>query len=215
MCYYFPKSFSIVKKHTFFSRSDASHALSCVFSTQTTSMARNGNKDRNGECKKLICIYCNYWCSPFSRCAPYTGHYGKYEPVDDWRMKLILDGICSEIKSLFYLTLTPCPPSHQDSKSSGRSSMSRCRNSVSTTTSDDQPHIGNYRLLKTIGKGNFAKVKLARHVLTGKEVSQQAKVDFSLWKLLFWSLQNKSITIGKVMSPSQTNVCDSRLYFMH
>ncbi|XP_034020686.1 serine/threonine-protein kinase MARK2 isoform X11 [Thalassophryne amazonica] len=60
----------------------------------------------------------------------------------------------------------------QDSKSSsGRSSMPRCRNSVSTTTSDDQPHIGNYRLLKTIGKGNFAKVKLARHVLTGKEVA--------------------------------------------
>eukprot|EP00066_Takifugu_rubripes_P028222 XP_011617488.1 PREDICTED: serine/threonine-protein kinase MARK2 [Takifugu rubripes] len=59
----------------------------------------------------------------------------------------------------------------QESKSSGRSSMSRCRNSVSTTTSEDQPHIGNYRLLKTIGKGNFAKVKLARHVLTGKEVA--------------------------------------------
>uniref|UniRef100_A0A673CW65 non-specific serine/threonine protein kinase n=1 Tax=Sphaeramia orbicularis TaxID=375764 RepID=A0A673CW65_9TELE len=49
--------------------------------------------------------------------------------------------------------------------------MPRCRNSVATTTSDDQPHIGNYRLLKTIGKGNFAKVKLARHVLTGKEVA--------------------------------------------
>uniref|UniRef100_A0A3Q1G3C9 non-specific serine/threonine protein kinase n=1 Tax=Acanthochromis polyacanthus TaxID=80966 RepID=A0A3Q1G3C9_9TELE len=48
--------------------------------------------------------------------------------------------------------------------------MPRCRNSVATTTSDEQPHIGNYRLLKTIGKGNFAKVKLARHVLTGKEV---------------------------------------------
>ncbi|XP_061143279.1 serine/threonine-protein kinase MARK2 isoform X11 [Syngnathus typhle] len=62
--------------------------------------------------------------------------------------------------------------SGQDSKSSsGRSSMSRCRNSVATTTSDEQPHIGNYRLLKTIGKGNFAKVKLARHVLTGKEVA--------------------------------------------
>uniref|UniRef100_A0A672G7N0 non-specific serine/threonine protein kinase n=1 Tax=Salarias fasciatus TaxID=181472 RepID=A0A672G7N0_SALFA len=28
-----------------------------------------------------------------------------------------------------------------------------------------------YRLLKTIGKGNFAKVKLARHVLTGREVA--------------------------------------------
>lgn len=36
--------------------------------------------------------------------------------------------------------------------------------------SDEQPHIGNYRLLKTIGKGNFAKVKLARHILTGREV---------------------------------------------
>uniref|UniRef100_A0A3P8PGK4 non-specific serine/threonine protein kinase n=1 Tax=Astatotilapia calliptera TaxID=8154 RepID=A0A3P8PGK4_ASTCA len=33
-----------------------------------------------------------------------------------------------------------------------------------------QPHVGNYRLLKTIGKGNFAKVKLARHMLTGREV---------------------------------------------
>ncbi|TMS02202.1 Serine/threonine-protein kinase MARK2, partial [Larimichthys crocea] len=59
----------------------------------------------------------------------------------------------------------------QESKTSGRSSMPRCRNSVATTTSDEQPHIGNYRLLKTIGKGNFAKVKLARHVLTGKEVA--------------------------------------------
>ncbi|CDQ63570.1 unnamed protein product [Oncorhynchus mykiss] len=48
--------------------------------------------------------------------------------------------------------------------------MPRCRNSV-PTTADEQPHIGNYRLLKTIGKGNFAKVKLARHVLTGKEVA--------------------------------------------
>lgn len=60
----------------------------------------------------------------------------------------------------------------QESKlSTGRSSTSRGRNSVATTTSDEQPHIGNYRLLKTIGKGNFAKVKLARHVLTGKEVA--------------------------------------------
>lgn len=35
----------------------------------------------------------------------------------------------------------------------------------------DEPHIGKYRLLKTIGKGNFAKVKLAKHVPTGKEVA--------------------------------------------
>uniref|UniRef100_G3Q8K2 non-specific serine/threonine protein kinase n=1 Tax=Gasterosteus aculeatus aculeatus TaxID=481459 RepID=G3Q8K2_GASAC len=54
--------------------------------------------------------------------------------------------------------------------------MPRCRNSVPTTTSDDQPHIGNYRLLKTIGKGNFAKVKLARHVLTGKELFREVRI---------------------------------------
>ncbi|XP_026869774.2 serine/threonine-protein kinase MARK2 isoform X3 [Electrophorus electricus] len=57
-----------------------------------------------------------------------------------------------------------------ESKAGGRTSMPRCRN-VAATTADEQPHIGNYRLLKTIGKGNFAKVKLARHVLTGKEVA--------------------------------------------
>ena len=34
----------------------------------------------------------------------------------------------------------------------------------------EDPHIGKYRLIKTIGKGNFAKVKLARHVPTNREV---------------------------------------------
>ncbi|XP_030013137.1 serine/threonine-protein kinase MARK1 [Sphaeramia orbicularis] len=57
----------------------------------------------------------------------------------------------------------PTPPT----KSSSRLSLSRCRSSIA----DEQPHIGNYRLLKTIGKGNFAKVKLARHTLTGREVA--------------------------------------------
>lgn len=56
---------------------------------------------------------------------------------------------------------------------SSRSLGTRCRNSIASC-SDEQPHIGNYRLLKTIGKGNFAKVKLARHILTGKEVRQGA-----------------------------------------
>ncbi|XP_008297131.1 MAP/microtubule affinity-regulating kinase 3-like isoform X2 [Stegastes partitus] len=46
----------------------------------------------------------------------------------------------------------------------------RCKNS-SASTGDETPHVGNYRLLKTIGKGNFAKVKLARHILTGREVA--------------------------------------------
>ncbi|XP_016428687.1 serine/threonine-protein kinase MARK2-like isoform X9 [Sinocyclocheilus rhinocerous] len=54
--------------------------------------------------------------------------------------------------------------SHSDSKPGGRCNMPH-------STADEQPHIGCYRLLKTIGKGNFAKVKLAKHVLTGKEVA--------------------------------------------
>lgn len=53
---------------------------------------------------------------------------------------------------------------------SSRSLGARCRNSIASCA-DEQPHVGNYRLLRTIGKGNFAKVKLARHVLTGKEVA--------------------------------------------
>ncbi|XP_078090183.1 MAP/microtubule affinity-regulating kinase 3a isoform X15 [Mustelus asterias] len=65
--------------------------------------------------------------------------------------------------------------SHMDGRSevssrSTRSGGARCRNSI-TSCVDEQPHIGNYRLLKTIGKGNFAKVKLARHILTGREVA--------------------------------------------
>ncbi|XP_063002231.1 serine/threonine-protein kinase MARK2 isoform X3 [Elgaria multicarinata webbii] len=58
---------------------------------------------------------------------------------------------------------------HPESKPSTKSNMLRGR--TPATSADEQPHIGNYRLLKTIGKGNFAKVKLARHVLTGKEVA--------------------------------------------
>ncbi|XP_060747088.1 serine/threonine-protein kinase MARK2 isoform X10 [Tachysurus vachellii] len=59
---------------------------------------------------------------------------------------------------------------HSDSKAGGRPNMPHGRNSLATAA-DEQPHVGKYRLLKTIGKGNFAKVKLARHVLTGKEVA--------------------------------------------
>ncbi|XP_062427770.1 serine/threonine-protein kinase MARK1 isoform X7 [Rhea pennata] len=61
-------------------------------------------------------------------------------------------------------------PHVQSIKSSSRQNVPRCRNSI-TSANEEHPHIGNYRLLKTIGKGNFAKVKLARHVLTGREVA--------------------------------------------
>ncbi|XP_072503897.1 serine/threonine-protein kinase MARK1 isoform X3 [Notamacropus eugenii] len=61
-------------------------------------------------------------------------------------------------------------PHIQPTKASSRQNVPRCRNSI-TSAAEEPPHIGNYRLLKTIGKGNFAKVKLARHVLTGREVA--------------------------------------------
>uniref|UniRef100_A0A3B1JVG4 MAP/microtubule affinity-regulating kinase 3 n=1 Tax=Astyanax mexicanus TaxID=7994 RepID=A0A3B1JVG4_ASTMX len=54
----------------------------------------------------------------------------------------------------------------RSARSSGRN-----RNSGSSGSEEQHPHVGNYRLLKTIGKGNFAKVKLARHILTGREVA--------------------------------------------
>ncbi|XP_029569170.1 MAP/microtubule affinity-regulating kinase 3 isoform X6 [Salmo trutta] len=61
------------------------------------------------------------------------------------------------------------------SHSNGRQEVTArsVRSGVRTRNSgaDEQPHVGNYRLLKTIGKGNFAKVKLARHILTGREVA--------------------------------------------
>ncbi|XP_044728869.1 MAP/microtubule affinity-regulating kinase 3-like isoform X2 [Chrysoperla carnea] len=55
-------------------------------------------------------------------------------------------------------------------ETSGDSTPSGGRMSSRSRTSDE-PHIGKYKLLKTIGKGNFAKVKLAKHVPTGKEVA--------------------------------------------
>ncbi|XP_044024195.1 MAP/microtubule affinity-regulating kinase 3-like isoform X2 [Siniperca chuatsi] len=56
-----------------------------------------------------------------------------------------------------------------DGRGQALSRSARCKNSSSSA--DETPHIGNYRLLKTIGKGNFAKVKLARHIRTGREVA--------------------------------------------
>uniref|UniRef100_A0A673LBT9 non-specific serine/threonine protein kinase n=1 Tax=Sinocyclocheilus rhinocerous TaxID=307959 RepID=A0A673LBT9_9TELE len=61
---------------------------------------------------------------------------------------------------------------HGRGEVASRSVRSSGRNRNSSSGLDDvHPLIGNYRLLKTIGKGNFAKVKLARHILTGSEVA--------------------------------------------
>nr|XP_057946001.1 MAP/microtubule affinity-regulating kinase 3a isoform X10 [Doryrhamphus excisus] len=78
-------------------------------------------------------------------------------------------------------TKTPLPTVNEKateshtSHSNGRQEVSSrsSRSGVRSRSSEEpqQPHVGNYRLLKTIGKGNFAKVKLARHILTGREVA--------------------------------------------
>ncbi|XP_044003526.1 serine/threonine-protein kinase MARK2-like isoform X3 [Aphidius gifuensis] len=61
-------------------------------------------------------------------------------------------------------------PNHQKTDGVGVSSSGGGRLS-SRSRANEEPHIGKYKLLKTIGKGNFAKVKLAKHVPTGKEVA--------------------------------------------
>ncbi|XP_029983355.1 MAP/microtubule affinity-regulating kinase 3a isoform X14 [Sphaeramia orbicularis] len=75
-------------------------------------------------------------------------------------------------------TKTPLPTVNEKvteshtSHSNGRQEIStRSARTGVRSRSSEEPHVGNYRLLKTIGKGNFAKVKLARHILTGREVA--------------------------------------------
>ncbi|XP_050981724.1 MAP/microtubule affinity-regulating kinase 3a isoform X2 [Labeo rohita] len=69
-------------------------------------------------------------------------------------------------------TISHTTNGHGRGEVTSRSVRSSGRNRNSGSGLDDvHPLIGNYRLLKTIGKGNFAKVKLARHILTGSEVA--------------------------------------------
>ncbi|CAD5226416.1 unnamed protein product [Bursaphelenchus okinawaensis] len=64
------------------------------------------------------------------------------------------------------------PSTGPNSSSKGMSSSSSSSRMMSSRSrAADEPHIGRYRLLKTIGKGNFAKVKLARHIPTGIDVA--------------------------------------------
>ena len=82
---------------------------------------------------------------------------------------------------------TNCSSSGSSSSSSSNSSNSSCSRSTTTTTrnNDDKTRnndhgyqhsnslvvrIGHYQLERTIGKGNFAVVKLATHVITKSKV---------------------------------------------
>lgn len=74
----------------------------------------------------------------------------------------------------------------------------------------EEPHIGRYRLLKTIGKGNFAKVKLAKHLPTGKEVAIKI-IDKT--QLNPSSLQKVSINISNILLSLSSNAAPLVLCF--
>ena len=79
---------------------------------------------------------------------------------------------------------------HRNGKSTDDNANPRISSSRSRGT--DEPHIGKYRLIKTIGKGNFAKVKLAKHVPTGREVSKHHPQDVcpgQLWEYTKYIIQ--------------------------
>uniref|UniRef100_A0A1A9V2P5 Serine/threonine-protein kinase par-1 n=1 Tax=Glossina austeni TaxID=7395 RepID=A0A1A9V2P5_GLOAU len=61
--------------------------------------------------------------------------------------------------------------SNYKSKSKKGSPNMALRSSAPMRWRATEEHIGKYKLIKTIGKGNFAKVKLAKHLPTGKEVA--------------------------------------------
>ncbi|XP_055921743.1 MAP/microtubule affinity-regulating kinase 3 isoform X9 [Eupeodes corollae] len=82
------------------------------------------------------------------------------------------------------VTMPPLPPSATKAPSPNTSMLNnryateiqgspnmQIRGGVPMRWRATEEHIGKYKLIKTIGKGNFAKVKLAKHLPTGKEVA--------------------------------------------
>ncbi|KAF6215278.1 hypothetical protein GE061_010030 [Apolygus lucorum] len=92
----------------------------------------------------------------------------------------------------------PPPPAiiFSGSENAGGTGGGERRVSSTRNRGSDEPHIGKYRLLKTIGKGNFAKVKLAKHVPTGKE--QSPSTDKQLVRQLNCNFQS----LGYFSSPN-------------
>lgn len=80
--------------------------------------------------------------------------------------------IHSGVGSMATAALAPVaarPPSRSDQQHNGN--IQEPNRPLRWRVIDDQPHVGKYRFIRTIGKGNFAKVKLASHVITGQQVA--------------------------------------------
>ncbi|VDM18046.1 unnamed protein product [Hydatigera taeniaeformis] len=69
----------------------------------------------------------------------------------------------------------------------------------------DQPHVGKYKLIRTLGSGNFAKVKLAQHITTKKEV-------FSLFLVILISLSHDYDLFNEQHRPIST--CTNHLLLL-
>uniref|UniRef100_A0A671L961 non-specific serine/threonine protein kinase n=1 Tax=Sinocyclocheilus anshuiensis TaxID=1608454 RepID=A0A671L961_9TELE len=92
--------------------------------------------------------------------------------TSEWDNSVSLSAICCLVYVAQRSSHKHTTNGHGRGEVASRSVRSSGRNRNSSSGLDDvHPLIGNYRLLKTIGKGNFAKVKLARHILTGSEVA--------------------------------------------
>ncbi|XP_066148253.1 serine/threonine-protein kinase MARK2-like isoform X10 [Euwallacea fornicatus] len=88
-----------------------------------------------------------------------------------------LNRTASDVQDKNVVTLKRKPRLSRERHKSNDTSESGTGRSNSATSASGRNRqrvddtIGKYKLLKTIGKGNFAKVKLAKHVPTGKEVA--------------------------------------------
>ena len=72
--------------------------------------------------------------------------------------------------------------------------------------------IGNYQLSKTIGKGNFAKVKLAKHLLTGVDVAIKI-IDKTVLKEANITKLMREVTIMKTLDHPSIVKLYEVLYF--
>ncbi|XP_076264460.1 par-1 isoform X7 [Rhynchophorus ferrugineus] len=107
-----------------------------------------------------------------------TGHQINKSEVKREEAKVPLNRTASDVQDRTVVMLKRKPrlvkdrhKSNDNTESSGRSVSTTSASGRNRPRMADEPTIGKYKLLKTIGKGNFAKVKLAKHVPTGKEVA--------------------------------------------
>ncbi|KAG5450855.1 MAP/microtubule affinity-regulating kinase 3 [Clonorchis sinensis] len=92
-----------------------------------------------------------------------------YIPSSNYALFIVANSGAPSMATAALAPVAPRPPSRSDQQHNGE--ISESNRPLRWRCIDDQPHVGKYKFIRTIGKGNFAKVKLASHVITGKEVA--------------------------------------------